>query len=89
MLAAIDLELLLFLFRHLSREYRELRAYQIAKSAMYTGGFLAFGDLGKMVTLGVGFLRILEDFGRAIIDAEIALLASLGDDMHTTDGNLC
>ncbi len=55
---------------------------------MHTGHFFPFNDLRKVIALDVGFFRVLQHLGRAVGNAEITLLATLGNDVHPPDRHL-
>ena len=76
-------------FRGVSGVDGELRADQVAKPAVYAGVFLAFGDDGVVISLGIDVGGILEDVRRAIVDAEIALLAAFRNDVDAAYRHLC
>jgi hypothetical protein len=65
-----------------SGEYRKLRAYKLAKTAVDAPVRLI--DLGRVIAFGVEPGRLNKYFARAVLYAEAAALATVVDDVHVT-----
>jgi len=66
----------------------QLRADQIAEAAVHAIRLLALRHHGVVISLGVDVVRVHQDLGGTVGDAEIALLAALSDDVHASPWNL-
>ena len=66
----------------------QFRTNQVTKAAMHTCAPHPFGHNGIVIALGIDLIRVHQYLGWAVGDTEIALFATLGDDMHAPNGNL-